>query len=96
MRPEAIRIHPDSPGVKLSDTSRINYAKTYTIEYNLRVASIGSVSRETLPHLLRQYLEMSERGLGRLQLAESVRRMRNDILVRNTQVQNDETSARQV
>jgi hypothetical protein len=40
----AIRMVPLSPQHKLDNTSRINYAKLYTIEHNVKVYFIGSIA----------------------------------------------------
>lgn len=40
---KGIRVKMFNPKDKLDDTSRINYAKVYTIEYNLKVHFIGRV-----------------------------------------------------
>jgi hypothetical protein len=36
----SIRVSPESPRHKLDDTSRLNYAKPYTVEYNVKVVSL--------------------------------------------------------
>jgi hypothetical protein len=41
----SIKVSPDNPRHKLDDASRLNYAKTYTVEYNVKV-----VSPSTVPH----------------------------------------------
>ena len=45
MRP--INVAPDNPRHKLDDASRLNYAKTYTVEYNVKVWFIGKVSSDS-------------------------------------------------
>jgi hypothetical protein len=39
----SIKVTPDNPRHKLDDASRLNYAKTYTVEYNVKVVSPGTV-----------------------------------------------------
>jgi len=36
----SIKVSLDSPRHKLDDASRLNYAKTYTVEYNVKVVSV--------------------------------------------------------
>ena len=36
----SIKVSPDNPRHKLDDASRLNYAKTYTVEYNVKVVSV--------------------------------------------------------
>jgi hypothetical protein len=36
---KSIRVTPDNPRHKLDDASRLNYAKNYTVEYNVKVVS---------------------------------------------------------
>ncbi|PMD40903.1 hypothetical protein L207DRAFT_347188 [Hyaloscypha variabilis F] len=43
----SIKVTPDSPRHKLDDASRLNYAKTYTVEYNVKVWFIGKVSSDS-------------------------------------------------
>lgn len=40
---------------KLDDMSRINYAKVYTIEYNVKVLFIGRVIKDHIARLLGDY-----------------------------------------
>jgi hypothetical protein len=44
---KAINVTPDNPRHKLDDASRLNYAKTYTVEYNVKVWFIGKVSSDS-------------------------------------------------
>jgi hypothetical protein len=39
----AVRMEPSSPEEKLDPKSRVNYAKVYTIEHNIRVCFIGKI-----------------------------------------------------
>jgi hypothetical protein len=43
----SIKVTPDNPRHKLDDASRLNYAKTYTVEYNVKVWFIGKVSSDS-------------------------------------------------
>lgn len=43
MKPQTIRINPDVRTEVLSPMSRINFAKVYTIEHNVKVRNIGVV-----------------------------------------------------
>ncbi|KAN0102260.1 hypothetical protein V8E51_012770 [Hyaloscypha variabilis] len=43
----SIKVTPDNPRHKLDDASRLNYAKTYTVECNVKVWFIGRVSSES-------------------------------------------------
>ncbi|KAN0095172.1 hypothetical protein V8E51_015883 [Hyaloscypha variabilis] len=43
----SIKVTPDNPRHKLDDASRLNYAKTYTVEYNVKVWFIGRVSSDS-------------------------------------------------
>jgi hypothetical protein len=43
----SIKITPDNPRHRLDDASRLNYAKTYTVEYNVKVWFIGKVSSDS-------------------------------------------------
>ena len=41
---KSIKITPDNPRHIVDDASRLNYAKTYTVEYNVKVWFIGKIS----------------------------------------------------
>jgi hypothetical protein len=43
----SIKFSPDNPRHHLDDASRLNYAKTYTVEYNVKVWFIGKVSADS-------------------------------------------------
>ncbi len=43
MRP--VRVIPDTPRHKLDNASRLNYAKPYTVEYNVKVVSLQFFSQ---------------------------------------------------
>jgi hypothetical protein len=40
LQKRSIKVTPDNPRHKLDDASRLNYAKTYTVEYNVKVVSL--------------------------------------------------------
>jgi len=44
---QAIRVKPYSPQYKLEDASRLNYAKAYTVEYDVKVWFIGEVHQDS-------------------------------------------------
>ena len=50
----SIKVTPDNPRHKLDDASRLNYAKNYTVEYNVKVVSTHQyplpTSSFTCPH----------------------------------------------
>jgi hypothetical protein len=52
----SIKVSPDNPRHKLDDASRLNYAKTYTVEYNVKVVSPSTVPL-CMPELLRDGLQ---------------------------------------
>ncbi len=55
---EAIEIVMDRSTEELHSTSRLNYAKVYTIEYNVKVCSVGRVSTHSLRVLIEAYNEV--------------------------------------
>ncbi|KAF2159651.1 hypothetical protein M409DRAFT_29818 [Zasmidium cellare ATCC 36951] len=55
MLPRPVRIDPDQKTEKLTTMSRINYGKVYTVEHNVKVRSLGTVSGRTLQALLYQF-----------------------------------------
>jgi hypothetical protein len=44
LRMRSIKVTPDNPRHKLDDASRLNYAKCYTVEYNVKVVSTHQYS----------------------------------------------------
>jgi hypothetical protein len=54
----AIAIVPDSPSVVLLPESRLNYAKLYPIEYNVKVCSMGQVWKGSQRDLIQDYNEV--------------------------------------
>lgn len=53
-----IRIEPKSPRDVLDEMSRLNYAKTYTVEHNVKVAFIGRVHKDSKLTLQKDYLKI--------------------------------------
>lgn len=51
----AIRCEMKLPSDKLDPASRLNYAKLYTVEHNVKVAFIGYVARECQQQLIADY-----------------------------------------
>jgi hypothetical protein len=43
----AVRMEPSSPQEKLDPKSRVNYAKVYTIEHNIKVCFIGKIHTDS-------------------------------------------------
>jgi len=52
----AIRIDPFRRFDVLSSASRVDYAKTYTIEHNVRVKPYGMVNNQFMHHLVKQWI----------------------------------------
>jgi hypothetical protein len=52
---KAIRVKMFTPREKLDEASRINYAKVYTIEYNVKVFFIGEVDQAHRHQVLADY-----------------------------------------
>jgi hypothetical protein len=52
MTKESIRIYPARPDSKLSQLSRINFARVYTVEHNVKVMDIGIVAESSMHHLI--------------------------------------------
>jgi len=44
---KSIKVSADSPRHKLTNASRLNYAKPYTVEYNVKVWFVGKVDKES-------------------------------------------------
>jgi hypothetical protein len=54
----AIRIDPFEGSGPLHRASRVNYAKTYTIEHNVKVKPYGTVNNLHMHHLFKQWTEV--------------------------------------
>jgi hypothetical protein len=62
-----IRVSPSQPRHKLDPTSRLNYAKLYTVEYNVKVWFIGRIHPRSEPQITADYNHVHPpmtRGLG--------------------------------
>jgi hypothetical protein len=55
MQPKAIKVNPDVKGAELDTSSRLNYAKVYNIEHNVKVKNFGSLNPESLRDLIEQF-----------------------------------------
>jgi hypothetical protein len=55
MQPKAIKVNPDVKGAELDTNSRLNYAKVYNIEHNVKVKNFGSLNPESLRDLIEQF-----------------------------------------
>lgn len=55
MTKKPLKIVTKNPRHKLADTSRLNYAKTYTVEYNVKVWFIGNVDKDYMWHLITDF-----------------------------------------
>jgi hypothetical protein len=65
-----VRVEIFSPAEKLDPLSRINYAKVYTVEYNVKVFFIGRVHRDHQHRFLADYKNFM--GLDYLALREVI------------------------
>jgi hypothetical protein len=45
---EPLEVTPDSSREKLHPLSRLNFSKVYTVEHNVKVKSIGRISRKSM------------------------------------------------
>jgi len=50
-----IRMNPRTPRDQLDPLSRLNYAKVYTIEYNVKVCFIGEIAEDSKDDFGRSY-----------------------------------------
>lgn len=50
-----IGIRPETPRDQLNLHSRLNYAKIYTVEHNLKVCFIGSIHKDSVKYFKRDY-----------------------------------------
>jgi hypothetical protein len=51
MTKEPICVDPATPDQKLGRLSRVNFAKIYTVEHNVKVLHVGSVAKQSMHHL---------------------------------------------
>jgi hypothetical protein len=52
---QPISVVPDSPRGKLDKMSRLNYAKPYTVEYNIKVWFIGRIAEKSMARIAVDY-----------------------------------------
>ena len=50
-----IAVQKSSPNQQLEPTSRLNFAKIYTVHWDVKVVEIGKVVDASMPHLLSYY-----------------------------------------
>ncbi|KAN0107816.1 hypothetical protein V8E51_007558 [Hyaloscypha variabilis] len=55
---KSIRVSPSSPLHKLDDASRLDYARVYTVEYNVKVWFIGEVHDDSIQELMKNFAEV--------------------------------------
>lgn len=48
---EPIQVDPAEKDQKLDKMSRVNFAKVYTVEHNIKVMNVGQVSQRSIMHL---------------------------------------------
>lgn len=58
MRPMSIRIDPDDKSFRLDPLSRLHFGKVYTVDYGVKVKSIGLVNRSSMRDLLYQFRDV--------------------------------------
>ena len=58
MRPISIRVDPDERAYRLDPLSRLNFGKVYTVEYHVKVKSIGMVNRASMRDLIYQFRDV--------------------------------------
>ena len=71
MRNMSIRIVPDDKSFSLDPISRLNFGKVYTIDYSVKVKSIGMVHRTSMRHLLYQFRDVWKSAFTPAALANS-------------------------
>jgi len=54
-----IRVIPDTRRSKLSEASRLNYGKVYTVEHNVKVEFVGRIHQDYLNIFLENYTEVN-------------------------------------
>ncbi|KAK0125877.1 hypothetical protein ONS95_007504 [Cadophora gregata] len=55
LKKKALRMEPENSSFKLDTTSRVNYAKVYTVEHNVKVQFIGTLCRNAQAQLSADY-----------------------------------------
>ena len=61
MTKEPIAVDP-APGQKLDKMSRINFDKVYTVEYTIKVMTVGQISKNSMPKLKGYWKNHSDSG----------------------------------
>lgn len=51
----SIKVDPKTPRDKLEPESRINYAKIYTVEHNVKVLFIGKIAESSVARLMTDF-----------------------------------------
>jgi len=51
MTKESICVDPATADQKLNPLSRVNFAKIYTVEHNVKVLPVGTVAKKSMHHL---------------------------------------------
>jgi hypothetical protein len=60
---QPIRVVPKAKDTKLDTMSRINFAKIYTVEANIKVFDFGDVHEDSLSDLVHQWKQVLDLGL---------------------------------
>ena len=55
VRKRPLRMEPDQPSHNLHSASRVNYAKVYTVEHNVKVQFIGTLTRNAQAQIIMDY-----------------------------------------
>jgi hypothetical protein len=58
---DPIAVVPAGPDQKLDQLSRVNFAKMYTVEHNVKVMSVGTVAPKSMPTLKVYFKEEFDR-----------------------------------
>src|SRR4051812_17878112 len=58
---QPVKVIPDRPQHKLDSASRLNYAKVYTVEHNVKVWFIGRLAKESGVHVAAGYNDENTR-----------------------------------
>ncbi|GAB7362831.1 hypothetical protein MBLNU230_g3134t1 [Neophaeotheca triangularis] len=64
MRPFPIKVDPFRRDELLHAVSRVNFAKVTTVEHNVKVKDCGLVNPDSITHLITQFQEVWQEGLG--------------------------------
>jgi mRNA-degrading endonuclease toxin of MazEF toxin-antitoxin module len=55
-----IAVDKSSPDQKLQSSSRLNFAKVHTVNWNVKVMNVGRVARESMPLLVAYWKQSLE------------------------------------